>query len=60
MEDVPGFPACADHVPLPVPLIVAVPPGKDAQVTVLSVPASGLAVTVTVAVSVHPLEFVQI
>ena len=58
--DVPGFPACADHVPLPVADIVVVPPGSIAQLTVLSVPASGFAVTVIFAVSVHPLAFVQI
>ena len=57
---VPGFPAWAVHVPLPVPDIVALPPGITAQLTVLSVPASGFAVTVTLAVSVHPLAFVQI
>ncbi len=56
----PGFPLCAVHVPLPVADIVAVPPGNMAHTTVLSIPASGLDVTTTLAVSVQPLAFVQI
>jgi hypothetical protein len=60
MVAVPGLPVCADHVPTPVPPIVALPPGRTAQVTVLSTPALGFAVTTTEAVSVHPLAFVQI
>jgi hypothetical protein len=39
---VPGFPVIADHVPVPVPVMVAVPPGSMAQLTTSSVPALGL------------------
>ena len=60
MVAVPGFPLCAVHVPLPVALMVAVPPGNAAQFTFLSVPASGFEVTNIDAVSVQSLEFVQI
>ena len=56
---VPGFPACALQVPLPLAAIVALPPGNTAQLTLLSIPASGFAVTVTLAVSVHPLALVH-
>ena len=56
---VPGLPVCAVHVPVPVPAIVAEPPGSVAQLTVLSGPALGLAVTTTAAVSEHE-PFVQI
>jgi len=48
MVAVPGLPAAAGvHVPVPVPAIVAVPPGSTAHVTVWSGPAFGL-VTMTV------------
>jgi hypothetical protein len=48
MTAVPGFPVGAGvHVPVPVPAIVAEPPGSMAQFTVLSGPAFGL-VTITV------------
>ena len=41
--------------------MVAEPPGNGAlHKTDLLIPALGLAVTVTLAVSVHPLAFVQI
>ena len=30
---VPGLPVCADHVPAPVPAMVAVPPGISVQRT---------------------------
>ena len=60
IDAVPGFPACADQVPLPVAAIVADPPGSIAHTTVLSNPALGFAVTVTLVVSVQPLAFVQI
>ena len=56
---VPGLPDCAVHVPVPVADMVAEPPGSTAQLTVLSAPALGLAVTTTEAVSVHPLALVQ-
>jgi hypothetical protein len=60
IDAVPGLPACAVHVPLPVADIVALPPGnEETQFTFLSGPAFGLDVTVTLAVSVHPLAFVQ-
>jgi hypothetical protein len=39
MLAVPGLPACAVHVPIPVAPIVAEPPGRVAQVTVLAGPA---------------------
>jgi hypothetical protein len=58
MAAVPGLPACAVHVPVPVAPIVADPPGSTAQFTVLLGPALGCAVTVTVAVEVH-VPFVQ-
>jgi hypothetical protein len=57
--DVPGFVARAVHVPVPVAAIVADPPGRIIQLTVWSGPALGLAVTVTAAVSLHPLALVQ-
>ena len=51
---VPGLPVCSVHVPIPSAAIVAVPLGNDVkQVTVWSIPALGLAFTVTVAVSVQ-------
>jgi hypothetical protein len=50
---VPRFPTESVHVPAPTAAIVADPPGKIAHKTVLSGPALGLAVTVTVAVSLH-------
>ena len=56
---VPGFPACAVQVPVPVPFNVTEPPGNVAQDNDLSVPASGFAVTTIDAVSVQPLAFVQ-
>ncbi len=60
MTAVPGFPVGAGvHVPVPVPAIVAEPPGSMAQFTVWSGPAFGLAVTVMSAVSVQPLALVQ-
>ena len=60
MVEVPGLPAIAVHVPAPTAAIVAVPPGSNAQVTVWSGPAFGLAVTVTLAVSGQPEPLVQI
>ena len=57
---VPGLPAIAVHVPVPVADIVAVPPGSKAQLTVLSGPALGFAVTTMEAVSVQPYTFVRI
>ena len=59
MTDGPGLPGISVHVPAPVPLIVAVPPGRRAHTTVLSVPAFGFAVTTIDAVSVHALALVQ-
>ena len=56
---VPGFPACAVQVPVPVPDIVVLPPGSIAHTTFLSAPASGFAVTTTTAVSLQLLAFVQ-
>ena len=56
---VPGLLVQAVHVPVPVPVIVAVPPGRIAQLTIWSNPASGLVVTVTVVVAVHEEPFVQ-
>jgi hypothetical protein len=47
------------HVPVPVPAMVAVPPGIVAQLTVWSGPALGLAVTTIAAVSVHPEALVH-
>jgi hypothetical protein len=46
-------------VPVPVPAIVAEPPGNTAQFTVLSAPALGFAVITMLAVSVQPLALVQ-
>ena len=60
MVAVPGLLDSAVHAPVPVAAMVAVPPGRVAQVTVWSGPALGLAVTVTRAVSVHPAALVQI
>ena len=54
MVEVPGLPANAVHVPVPVAAIVAEPPGRIAQFTVWSGPAFGFAVTMTLAVSVQP------
>ena len=54
MVDVPGFPALAVHVPVPVASIVADPPGSVTQVTVWLGPALAAAVTTTVVVAVHP------
>jgi hypothetical protein len=59
MVAVPGFPACAVHVPIPVAAMVADPPGSIAQLTVWSGPAFAFEVTITAAVSVQPLPFVQ-
>ncbi len=61
MVAVPGLAgeAIAVQVPVPVAVIVAVPPGSTAQVTVWSVPALGLAVTTIDAVSVQPLALVH-
>ena len=53
MVAVPGLPACAVHVPVPVAAIVAEPPGTVIQLTVLSGPALGRVDIVTRAVSVH-------
>jgi hypothetical protein len=47
---VPGFEDKADHVPTPIPAIVAESVVK--QTTVWSIPASGLELTVTVPVPV--------
>jgi hypothetical protein len=55
---VPGLPVAADHVPEPEPPMVTAPPGSIAQLTFLSAPAFGLAVTTTDAVSVHPYVLV--
>jgi hypothetical protein len=56
----PGLPDCADHVPIPLAAIVALPPGKvTTQLTVLSGPASGFAVMNAIAVSVQPFGLVQ-
>jgi hypothetical protein len=60
MVAVPGLPVMAVHVPAPVAVIAAVPPGSMAQFTVLSAPAVGLAVMATDAVSLHPDALVQI
>jgi hypothetical protein len=58
---VPGLAgeAMAVHVPVPVPAIVAVPPGRVAQLTTWSGPALGLAVTTMDAVSVQPEALVH-
>jgi len=42
MIAVPGLPALADHVPVPTAERAIEPPGKTAQASVLSGPASGL------------------
>jgi hypothetical protein len=49
--EVPGLFPASVHIPSPVAAIVAVPPGRIAQLTVWSGPASGSGVTVTEAVS---------
>ena len=54
-----GLPERAVHVPVPVAVIVAVPPGTIAQFTVWSVPALGLSVTIIETESAHPLALVQ-
>jgi hypothetical protein len=59
MVAVPGLPGIVDHDPVPMAAIVDVPPGRIAQVTVLSGPALGLAVMITATVSLQPLRFVQ-
>jgi hypothetical protein len=61
MVEVPGLAGepIAVQVPVPVPAMVAVPPGNTAQVTVWSGPAFGLAVTVISAVSVQPEALVK-
>jgi hypothetical protein len=59
--EVPGLFDQAVQVPAPVAAIVAVPDGNvTRQLTFWSGPASGLAVTVTAAVSEQLLPFVQI
>ncbi len=60
MVAVPGLVTEAAHVPVPVAAIVADPPGSGTQLTVWAGPASGMAVTVTRAVSVQPAALVQI
>ena len=55
MVEVPGLPAIAVQVPTPVAAIVTDPPGNTLQVVVWSGPALGLAVTMTLAVSVQVL-----
>ena len=56
---VPGPGVIWLHVPIPVAAIVALPPGSNAQFTVWSVPALGLAVTVTIIVSEQPAALVH-
>lgn len=52
---------CAVQVPDPVAAIAVEPPGKEGtQLTFLSTPAFGFAVTVIVAVSAQPLVLVHI
>lgn len=48
------------HVPVPVPAIVAEPPGSVIQLRVWSAPAFGLVVTVIVAVSEQPAVLVHL
>ena len=62
MVAVPGLPACAVHVPAPVAAMVAVPPGKDAQVTVSFGPPFTPAgpATLTVADDVQPKASVTV
>jgi hypothetical protein len=57
---VPGLPVIVAHVPIPVPAIVAMPPGSTTQLTVWFGPALGLAVTTIEAVSLQPDALVQI
>ena len=54
-----GLAASGVHIPVSLADIEAVPPGKTTQLTVWSTPALGLAVTVTVAVSVQPTGLVH-
>jgi hypothetical protein len=56
----PGLFSRAVHVPVPVAVMVAVPPGSTMQLTVWSDPAFGFAVTMTDAVSLQPDALVQI
>jgi hypothetical protein len=58
--EVPGLPVIAVHVPVPVADIDTEPPGRIAQLMVLSVPAFGFAVTTTDAVSLQPDALLQI
>ena len=46
--DVPGFPARVVHVPVPIAAIVADPPGRGTQLTVLSGPPFGDILTIMV------------
>ena len=57
---VPGAGMISVHVPVPVAAMVALPPGSTAQFTTWSVPASGLAVTVTIIVSAQPVALVHL
>jgi hypothetical protein len=59
MLAVPGLPVIAVHAPVPVADMAALPPGSTAQLTIISAPASGFAVTITDAVSPQPDTFDQ-